>query len=200
MAPLIRAHAQSVAAREPSIAGCWISPGWSKGLTWEGHPEWRDASEDADDGDRGVPSLICVFVAREVRYTKVSVCGYLVDAQCLGVKNVLGPRVIERYELDALVRRYFQAYDEPPQVVPFDLVQELVLGAEAYARKLGFEPHPEFEACRAHLGTWTASSAIRFGWHGKPFFSQGPNDDARTVMRTLERSVGRGNFDFMAVG
>jgi len=39
-------------------------------------------------------------------------------------------------------------------------------------------------------------SAIRFGCDGKPSFTQGSYDDPGRVLRTLEESVGSGNFHF----
>ena len=39
-----------------------------------------------------------------------------------------------------------------------------------------------------------------FGYHGKPLFMQGPNDDPDAVIDTLERAAGPGKFDFVAVG
>jgi hypothetical protein len=72
----------------------------------------------------------------------------------------------------------------------------VVFGAVAYARKLGFEPHPDFAGCVSHLGApWAGQSDITFGRNGRPTFIQGPNDNASRVMRTLRRSVGRGKFD-----
>jgi hypothetical protein len=72
-----------------------------------------------------------------------------------------------------------------------------VLGAVDYARRLGFEPHADLKACRGHLGPWTGPSAIEFGYRGEPYFIEGPRDDADAILRTLERSVGRGNFKFV---
>ena len=83
--------------------------------------------------------------------------------------------------------------------VPVDLARHLVFGAVAYARELGFEPHPDFAAAAGHLEPWSGPSAISFGRDGKPFFMPGPYDDAASVMKTLKRSVGRGNFDFTLV-
>lgn len=194
--PLIRAHAQgSTMAADPAVVGCWVSPGWSRGLAWNGHEEWHDVDPDDDR----MPQLISILVAREHRYDKVSVCGYLVDAQCLGIKNAIPPRVMDRMELGQFVQRYFRNYDALPKSAPIDLAQHLVFGALDYARRLGFEPHPDFEACRGHLGSWSGPSAIAFGFRGKPFFAQGPHDDPGRIIRTLERSVGRGNFDFVMV-
>jgi hypothetical protein len=36
---------------------------------------------------------VSVLVARRDRWDKVSVCGYLADVYCLGVKKVLGPDI-----------------------------------------------------------------------------------------------------------
>jgi len=199
--PLVRAYAQSVSpAAELRLVGCWVSPAWSSGLRWEGHREWRDElADDEDDGDV-LPQIASVLVARENRYGKVSACGYLVDSHCLGVKDAIGPRSMDRAELREFVRQFFRGYDEEPQAAPLELVQDLVLGAVDYARRLGFEPHPDFEACRGHLGSWVGPSAVEFGYRGEPYFIEGPHDDADRILRTLERSVGRGNFKFVILG
>jgi hypothetical protein len=136
-------------ATEAALVGCWVNAGWSQGLSWSAHPEWRDD----DDDDDGLPGLVSVLVVREHRYEKLSACAYLVDAYCLGVKNAFGPRVLDRSELDAFVARQYAAYDRPPLRAPLELARELVFGAEEYARTLGFQPHRDFEPCRSHLGS-----------------------------------------------
>jgi hypothetical protein len=192
--PLIRADAQVAAPSEPAVVGCWVSPGWADGLRWK---RGRDSKDEHRRGERGLPSLVSVLVAREHRHGTVAVCGYLVDPHCLGVKNVIGPRVLDAHRFDEFRLVFFRAYVEEPERVPLALAQELVLGAIDYARRLGFEPHRDFEACRGHLGAWSAPGTIEFGHKGKPFFIQGPQDDAAAILRTLERTVGRGNFDFV---
>jgi hypothetical protein len=74
----------------------------------------------------------------------------------------------------------------------------LILGAVDYARTLGFDPHPDFYLAKPHLGTWQPPSRIQFGLHGKPYFQQGPYDNPSRIMRTLDRSVGPGNYGFTA--
>ena len=66
----------------------------------------------------------------------------------------------------------------------------MVLGSAGYARGLGFDPHPDLAAAEGHL-------AITFGKDGKPLYIYGPSDDPRSVIRTLERAVGRGNFEYL---
>jgi hypothetical protein len=197
IAPLVRAIAAETAPDVPALvpAGCWVSPGWSTGLTIDGHPNWPGIG---DSDDFGPPGMVTVLVAIERGGTKVSVCGYLVDVYCLGVKNALGPHGMDRRKLPAFVHQYFSSYDAPPVSAPLDLARHLVLGAVAYARGLGFEPHADFTAAAPYLEPWTGPSAITFGRDGRPFYMSGPYDDAASITKTLKRSAGKGNFDVMA--
>jgi len=181
-------------ASERKLAGCWVSPGWSQGLTVEGHPGWPDV--DAADADASF-GLVSVLVTRQERYGRVRLCGWLVDVYCLGVKDVIGPRIMDERRASDLTRSFFAAYQARPLEAPLELAQHLVFGAVAYARSLGCEPAPDFAATTDQLGSWAGPAAIRFGRDGKPFFVQGPHDDADAILRTLQRSVGRDNFTFL---
>lgn len=200
IAPIVRSLARDAAAAEtePAVTGSWVSHGWSAGLTIDGHPEWWDEPGDSHSGKEG---LACVAVARRYRPQRVSVCGYLVDVYCLGVKNALGPRVMNDRDLPAFLDTFFAAIQlgEPPLAVPLDLARHLVWGAVDYARALGFEPHPDFQPAAAHLGDWQESSAITFGQDGMPMYVSGPHDNPQAVLRTLSRSVGDGNFHYLTV-
>jgi hypothetical protein len=141
-----------------------------------------------------------VVVARRERPYRVSAAGYLVDTYCLGVKDALGPRSMSDSELPAFLRRFFAAFggDTVPLKVPLELARHLVWGAVDHARRLGFEPHPDFAPVTGHLGTWDETSAITFGRDGVPYYVSGPHDNARAVIRTLTRTVGEGNFHYLA--
>ena len=60
-------------------------------------------------------------------------------------------------------------------------------------------PHRDFYLAAPHLGAWQPPSRIKFGRDGKPYFQQGPYDNPTRVTRTLDRSVGPGNYDFTTV-
>jgi len=197
VAPLVRAvAAESAAATPPQLLGCWINTGWSQGLSVDPVYHWEDQTP-ADDDTGG---LVSVLVARRHRFDKVSMCGYLTDVYCLGVKNVLGPEITDERDLRQFVPTYYSAYPRGWQAAPIGLAQHLVFGAVAYARGLGFEPHPAFADGAGHLGGWEGPSAITFGRNGKPFYVSGPNDNPRSVVRTLEHAVGPPpNFDFVIV-
>ena len=193
VAALIRSAASEAAAEasEPAIVGCWVSSGWREGLT--ASPDWPDSSRRG----AGTEGLVTVLLARAKRSGKVAVCVYLVDVYCLGVKDVVGPRAVDKGDLPGFMQRCFSAYDTPPIEAPIALAQQLVWGAIAYARDLGFEPHRSFPRAADHLGPLSGPSQIGFGRHGKPYFVQGPRDDAQRVLDTLGASVGTGNFQFL---
>ena len=174
---------------------CWVSPGWRHGLRIEGHSDWPDdAGAPAEASDSGVA---LVLVAAPDGHNRVAVCSYLVDTWCLGVKNALGPKRMARRDFDALKRVYFAQWGSPGIPIPVELAQHLVLGAVEYARRLGFEPHRDFRRARRMLGAWAGPSAITFGRDGKPYYVNGPYEDPKRVLATLERTVGRGGFHYM---
>ena len=198
VAPLVRAIAEAAAevasASEPAILGCWVSVGWGVGLTVEEGRRWPDRSGT----DPTASGLAGVMVAREcARRRGVSVCGYLVDTYCLGVKNALGPRVLKPEAVRGFVDAFFSPFDGRMDA-PIELARHLVWGAVEYARGLGFEPHRDFGPATGHLGPLTGPSAITFGRDGTPCFVQGPYDDPGAIMRTLTASVGANNFRFLA--
>jgi len=199
-ARLVRAAAALARAEAPEAAlvGCWISPTWSTGLSLGDHPDWPVHEDPA----AGTDGLAAVLVARRHRYDKVSVCGYLADVYCLGVKDALGPEIMDEFGprgLSGFRRSFFSGYHGDPLEAPIELAREVVFGSIVYARGLGFEPHPDFAAAETHLGPWSGPSRITFGKQGDPFYISGPNDDPRTVIRTLERTVGTGSFDSLLI-
>lgn len=191
---IVRRLGREAAAGEPELVGAWVSHGWSVGLTVDGHPEWpADPLHDED-----ASGLACVAVARRHRSRRVSVCGYLVDVYCLGVKNALGPKVLDEYALPGFHDSFFAGIrGTPPLEVPLDLARHLVWGAVDYARSLGFEPHPDFAATAGHLGAWGETSAITFGRDGTPLYISGPHDSPTSVISTLARAVGKENFHYV---
>jgi len=191
---LLNARSGCPAADERSSeVRCWVSRSWAKELHVNGHDDWPGL----DDDSPASVGLVGVLVARRHRHDKVSVCGYLVDVHCLGVKDALGPRVMDEVDLVAFRRWFFSGFDVEPVVAPLELAQQLVFGAVDYARGLGFEPHADYAEVVGHLGDPAGDCDIEFGRDGMPFFVQGPYDDARRIMRTLDASVGPDNYRYL---
>lgn len=167
-----------------------MNGGWASELRVTGHPDWPGLDNDIVQPG----GLVSVLVARRHRHDKVSVCGYLVDVHCLGVKNVLGPRVMDEADLVPFRRYFLAAYVGDHLVAPLELAQHLVFGAVGYAAGLGCEPHPDYADTVGQLGDPLASCDIEFGREGTPFSVEGPYDDARQIGRTLDASLGPGNY------
>jgi hypothetical protein len=201
VAPLVRRVAEQEQMRadpaERGLLGCWISPGWSAGLGLEQAGGWADLDPDGTP-DAASGGLACVLIARQERASRTTVCGFLVDVYCLGVKNVTGPTSMGAGSLDAHRRQFFAAFHAPPVPVPVELAQHLVHGAVGYARTLGFEPPHDFDPAAAYLGAPTGPTPIRFGRDGSPFYVSGPYDDPRAVVTTLEATAGPGNYHYIA--
>jgi hypothetical protein len=194
---VVRPLVQRVAAESPApkvaeaaLAGCWVSPGWSREILVERREGWNDV----DLGPDGPAGIALVLLARAARHDRVSVCGYLVDTFCLGVKNAIGPEEMRRRDLPVFLRTYFLAFPAPAVRAPLELAQHLVLGSVAFAAGLGFSPHPDFDAAREHLGELTGSCAITFGCEGRPLYVAGPHDDAIAVVETLLATLGSDGF------
>ncbi|MEO3780680.1 hypothetical protein ABGB16_28485 [Micromonospora sp. B11E3] len=199
--PLVRGVAverpNRVRPSDLPLVGCWISRQWSNGLTITDRPaDWVD--------DRKLrrmavgAGLVSVVVAR-ADGDSASVCGFLVDTYCLGVKNAVPPATSTFDDLPYFLEDFFAAYESGMIEAPIELARHLVFGAVDYARELGFDPHRDFYSAAPHLGTWEPPSRITFGLDGKPYFQQGPYDSPDRIMRTLDKSVGPGNYHFTTV-
>ncbi len=183
-------------AGEPQVVGCWVNVSWSRGISVDQSHGWADEAPSQDD----TGGLVSVLVARRHRWDKVSVCGYLADVYCLGVKNAFGPDIKDELDLRRFLPDYYAAYPCGWQDAPIELAQHIVFGAVEYARRLGFEPHADFAQAADHLGAWEGPSAITFGKEGKPYYISGPYDNPLKVIKTLERTVGPPpNFDYLVV-
>ncbi|MGW2940028.1 hypothetical protein ACWDA7_52300, partial [Streptomyces sp. NPDC001156] len=188
---------QAVKPGDRPVVGCWLSPGWSSGLDLSACPEWaaHDSSASEEATGAGFAQLL---VARRERASRVTVTGVLVDVYCLGVKDVIEPHTMGAGSLEAHRRSYYSAFEEPSLPIGIEQAQAIVYGAVAYARELGFEPAPGFTQAAAVLGEPAgALPQIGFGNQGMPFYLSGPRDDARTVLATLERTRGAGNYQYI---
>jgi hypothetical protein len=160
-------------AREYPIMGCWVMKGWqNSGLT-------------------------PVIVARQQSPDKVIFGSFLVDLYCLGVKDVYSNG-------DFLLKRFQGNLPKmcmgEPELCDVGFAHELIYGAIDYARRYGFEPHPDFKPSSQILdppGTHPLKKKINFGRDGKPFFVAGPHDNVKAIIAKLNQTAGEGNYNYM---
>ena len=142
-----------------------------------------------------------VLVSRQLSSGNVAFVVFLVDAYCLGVKNVMVnivPRAVYDVKIfDRLLQR------GPLRHFPLECALKLVEDAVEYAAGLEFPPHPDYRVGKLIFGDVSAETCTEqfvFGHGGKPFFFAGPHDHAARcdeILRTLHRVCGPGGYDYV---
>jgi hypothetical protein len=166
-------------AREYPILGCWVMAGWKK----EG--------------------ITPVIVVRQQEPGKVIFAVCMVDLFCLGVKNAYANADFPQAKF---MRELPHMCIDAPEPCSIELAHEIIYGGLEYAERYGFQPHRDFTAqwCDQVLDPpemHARTNHVKFGQKGKPFFISGPDDDdhkIKSVLDTLMRTAGEGNFDFVA--
>lgn len=123
--------------------------------------------------DKGIGNLV---IARRTPDGRFAVASYLVDAFCLGVKDAFCD-VMTPIRYQAMLAEINRSDRLAP--VPPERFAKLVLEAVEYARRIGFYPHPDFNAARlllAGIDPTACTEVFEFGRDGKPLYIQGPND------------------------
>lgn len=124
---------------------------------------------------------------------------YLVDIYCLGLKDTFYDFNVHQltYESDLKTQVYF---DEPAVECDFNLAHSIIYNSIHYAKNLGFSPQKGFKLSQYILEPereMELKQDIEFGHEGKPLYISGPHDDREQIIKTLEKTVGDGNFFVM---
>jgi hypothetical protein len=125
---------------------------------------------------------------------------FLLDVFCLGVKNAFFATV-SREEYEQRIRHWRGPETFQP-VLP-ECLRKLVEGGVAYARELGFNPHPDYTVASQIFGDVNASGCateFTYGHEGKPLYCSGPNEteaQARAIVDHLARRLGAEGFHFL---
>jgi len=165
-------------AREYPILGCWI------------FKEWEESG------------ITPVVVARKQSDDKVIFGVCMVDIWCLGIKDAYANADYSRKQFEQNLPKMCN-YE--PEECSIEFAHEMIYGVMEYAEGYGFKPHKDF--IRQHVDkvldppdAHPREGKIEFGKDGKPFYASGPYDDEykiNRILRTLERTAGEGNFDYL---
>ena len=147
--------------------------------------------------ERGIASA---YVARRGPYDQVVGVVFLVDAYCLGVKDVsvfYGPET----RWNEIMRQHVENGTRLNPIAP-EALRKLVEGSVAYAKSFGIDPHRDWLKASPIFGDIDASKSLvefTYGKNGKPTYVSGPYDSPeriKQIMQALTQHAGEGNFDF----
>ena len=142
-----------------------------------------------------MPSLVMVVLPRSLPHGRIAAGVAMVDRTCIGVKNGFVTRPLLPRDFDRLLKVQMGALHGG--MVPCDLLvaQSIVYHGVDYARRLGFEPHPDFPerlfGPRPAVLLDTPHCNV-----AKPNYVSGPDDDVPWVLSRLDQAVGRDNYHF----
>jgi hypothetical protein len=174
----------------PPLVACWVDRNAANALANQSTQTLYQLTDK-------IQGLIVVTVVRQPNYNHLSFCTYLVDYWCLGVKNALGPRKINTERYTSMLEETYLPFAQGYQQITLEQAQAIVFSAIEYAEHLGFHPHRDFEASQPFLGDWDGRQRLECGRNGQPCYFCGPYDNQQRILETLEKNVGKGNFDFM---
>ena len=142
-----------------------------------------------------------VVISRRLPNGQIAFASFLVDAFCLGVKDVqfdvVGPVVYDDKFL-----AHFKQIGGIVRISPA-CARKLVEEAVAYAQSFGILPHSDYQRARTIFGDADASACTEqftFGKDGKPFFISGPNDSpekCRRILASLYQPAGLDGADYL---
>lgn len=150
--------------------------------------------------DAGIGNIL---ITRLAPNGVITVCSFIVDVYCLGIKNALVKTMpIPEYEKvfkPGIVKSHGgYAFTK----IKPACARKLIEGAAQYAKDLGFNPHQDYHSLKMIFGEEKLGfcwSRYHYGKDKMPHYVKGPNEstaDANKIVATLEKSCGAGNFHF----
>jgi hypothetical protein len=173
----------------PDVLSTKGTENWELSMCWI-TSDWRETKNIAQ-----------ALVTRQHANGRIAAAVFVVDLACLGVKNASVTAFVSDYEFRSEFLEYMMAAQDL-EVCSVDLIAKIVRTGIDYARSLGFEPHRDAkEALKFLQDTHPENSAevVPTGdGHGRPLFIQGPYDNVNKILKTLDKVVGEGNYDFVS--
>lgn len=133
---------------------------------------------------------------------RIGMAAFLLDVFCLGVKNAF-VAIVSRDEYARRLRNW--PAGEKLQPMDPACFRKLVEGGVAYARDLGFSPHPDYVLASQIFGdveVTNYATQFKYGRDGKPFYISGPHEteaQVQAILKQLEQRKGPGNFDYLVL-
>ena len=141
-----------------------------------------------------------VVVARRKSAQTIRCVSFVVDVFCLGVKDCLFQKCSEMNY--GFIKENLEEASKLIPVAP-SYAKKFLDGAVAYAKEIGFDPHPDFQRyfnSLSDVDSFECKDMFSYGKDGKPLYVQGPNDSptkVKRIMKTLEDKMGPEGFHYI---
>ncbi len=141
-----------------------------------------------------------VIVSRAMPDGRLGAAFFLLDVYCLGIKNAY---FLPMSRNEYLYRLEDIAQHETMTPIQPAYARKLTEDTEAYARDLGFSPHPDYQLAKRIMGDINAtdcSTQFTFGKDGQPYFIAGPHDTPKRIdkiLDTLTQRCGPNGFHYL---
>jgi hypothetical protein len=152
--------------------------------------------------DEGVAAILIV---RQHSNGNFTFCFYLVDKDCLGVKETLYRFNVPQEVLDEdekLIRDSSQIEE-----ISYDLAHNIIFAAVEFAEEYGFKPHKDFTSVTKYFLEEDDDNIplinIQCGnEHGQPLYVTYGNESPakrQQIINQLEKTAGKGNYEFYII-
>lgn len=167
-------------ARTLAIYECWINTNW----------------EDS--------RLATIVVSRKHVNNNITLGMYLVDLDCLGIKDSFYHFNIPEFEYRSLLHQMDE--NREMEKITYTLAHNIIFAGLEFAEDYKFRPHSDFSIAKYILEEDSEEIElieIECGENDQPYYVQGPLDDdirAKQIVAHLEKHAGTGNFKCILAG
>ncbi|MDR0508074.1 MAG: hypothetical protein LBH32_14860, partial [Dysgonamonadaceae bacterium] len=145
--------------------------------------------------------LASIFIVRRHSNGNFTFCTYLVDKDCLGVKDTMYYFNEPQERLDEYEEKVISGYE--PEEISYDLAHNIIFAAIEFAEEYGFKPHRDFTAVTQYFLEEDDDSIPIIDIHcgnknGEPVYvNNGYETPAlqQRIINQLEKTAGNGNYE-----
>lgn len=139
-----------------------------------------------------------VMVVRQHTNGNYTICSYLVDLMCLGVKDTFYKFNVSEFEYTDVLQEFL---DVGGIEIDYDLAHNIIFAGYEFALNCGIKPHKDFEKVTKFMLEKDDENVplidVECGENGVPHYIQTESENATfagKIIRKLEKNVGEGNF------
>ena len=169
-------------SRNLQIKECFINKGWKDG------------------------KLCNIIIIRQHTNGNVTFCMYMVDLNCLGVKESFYQFNVPNAKLEDFLNESKKYYNTSFIKVPYKLVHNIIHAGIEFAEEYGFKPCKEFTSVTGYFleEDTDAIPLIQIecgGKDGKPLYVNNGYESAfleKQILAQLKKTAGEGNYHFIS--